>query len=107
MADTIRTPFKQATWAALFNSSDPAQPIHVPTDGVLHGSSKSRHIGDRGRSTATHLHLQQLQPLDGCVTMNTAIMAARSGDPSSRTNHSNKTHVLPTAQASASAPIGR
>ncbi|KAL5978879.1 hypothetical protein ACLOJK_018774 [Asimina triloba] len=107
MADTIRAPFKQATWAALFNSSGHAQPIHAPTDGVLHSSSKSSAIGDKGRSTATHLHLQQLRPLDGCVTMNTATMAARSGDPSSRIDHSSKTHVLPTAQASASAPIGR
>ncbi|KAL5978882.1 hypothetical protein ACLOJK_018777 [Asimina triloba] len=78
--------------------------LHAPTDDVLHGSSKS---SDRGRSTAIHLHLQQLRPLDGCVTMNTATMAARSGVPSSRTDHSSKTHVHPIAQASSSAPIGR
>ncbi|KAL6000594.1 hypothetical protein ACLOJK_024293, partial [Asimina triloba] len=81
--------------------------LHAPTDGVLHGSIKSSDIGDRGRSMATNLHLQQLRPLDGCVMMNTATMAARSGDPSLRTDHSSKTQVLPTAHASSSAPIGR
>ncbi|KAL6000591.1 hypothetical protein ACLOJK_024290 [Asimina triloba] len=81
--------------------------LHAPTDGVLHDNTKSSDIGDRGRPTATHLHLQQLRPLDGCMTMNMATMAARSGEPSSRTDHSSRTQVLPTAHASSSAPIGR